>query len=173
LRLRPFLQPAFFGETRRQNQRFTRPGQRDVKQPQFLTARFASLPPLREPVRQARITPSARRRFYFRTKTELFLKNDFTVQILLVEFLGMVQQPDYRKFQLFALMNAHLPTGILRRDGGNFRFGFRLLLRCDEFQKNETTFAAGTGQPIVQDSETARGSPSAAPRTAIACCSNA
>ena len=109
----------------------------DVKQPQFLARLLAALMLLREPVRQARITPSGLRRLHARAKAEFLVKNNFAAQILLVEIFRQVGDGDDGKFQAFALVNAHQAHGIFLRDRRDFRLGFDFALRLDEFQKAE------------------------------------
>ena len=49
---------------------------------------------------------------------KLFVKNDFPAQILFVKRFGQIRHDHDRKFQAFALVNAHQPDGIFLRGRG-------------------------------------------------------
>ena len=115
-RLGPKRLPFFFRDGAGQNQRVLRAGRGDVQQPQFLAPLLAALMLLREPVRQARISPARVRRLDARTQAERFVKNNFPAQVLRVERLGEIGDGHDGKFQPLALVNAHQPDGIFVRD---------------------------------------------------------
>ena len=122
--------------------------------------------PLREPVRQARITPPVCGGLTRGQSPNASSKIISAAQVLRVERLRQIGHGDDRKFQPLALVNAHQPHGVFRRDRRTSGSTSGLALRLDEFQKPEQVPAAETGRTSAPDSETVQCSRAAARRAA-------